>query len=59
MRIISGQYRGRHLQPPTSLGIRPTTDLAREALFNRLQHQVALSGLRVLDLFGGSGAISL
>lgn len=59
MRIIGGSLKGRRLAPPANLGIRPTTDMAREALFNILQHRVQLQGLVVLDLFGGSGAMSL
>jgi 16S rRNA (guanine966-N2)-methyltransferase len=58
MRIIAGKYGGRRWQPPAGLDFRPTTDVAREALFNHLAHRYPLPGLRVLDLFGGSGAVS-
>ncbi len=59
MRIIGGQLRGLRLNPPKNLPVRPTTDLAKEALFNILQNQVEFEGLRVLDLFSGTGNISL
>ena len=59
MRIISGAWRGRRLQGPgrKGRGIRPTSDRAREALFNILAPELA--GARVLDLFAGTGALSL
>jgi 16S rRNA (guanine(966)-N(2))-methyltransferase RsmD len=59
MRVIAGHYRGRRLQPPRNLSVRPTTDRAREALFNILQHRWSLEGIRVVDLFAGTGAVSL
>ena len=59
MRIISGKYRGRHIPVPSGFRARPTTDFAREGLFNILRHQLDLEGLRVLDLFVGTGSISL
>ena len=59
MRIIGGSLRGLRLNPPKNLPVRPTTDLAKEALFNILQNQVEFEGLRVLDLFSGTGNISL
>lgn len=59
MRIISGTFRGRQLQPPKNLPVRPTTDFARTALFNILQHQFDLEDVSVIDLFAGTGAISL
>ncbi|MBX3101797.1 MAG: 16S rRNA (guanine(966)-N(2))-methyltransferase RsmD [Bacteroidetes bacterium] len=59
MRIISGKYRGRRLQPPPGLDFRPTTDMAREALFNYLAHHHPVHNARVLDLFGGSGTVSI
>lgn len=61
MRIISGQWKGRTIEPPADCGIRPTTDRAREALFNILDHRLVYewSDVEVLDLFGGSGAVSL
>jgi len=59
LRIISGKYRGRYIPVPTGLRARPTTDFAREGLFNILANRIDFEGLRVLDLFGGSGSISL
>ncbi|MBL7951732.1 MAG: 16S rRNA (guanine(966)-N(2))-methyltransferase RsmD [Flavobacteriales bacterium] len=59
MRIVGGKYRNRRLHPPHEMEARPTTDFAKEGLFNVLQHSVALEGIRVLDLFAGTGNISL
>jgi 16S rRNA (guanine(966)-N(2))-methyltransferase RsmD len=59
MRIIAGRYKGKRIHPPKGITARPTTDFAKEALFNILQHSVALEGIRVLDLFAGAGGISL
>src|ERR1700754_506609 len=59
MRIIGGTLRGLRLNPPKNLPVRPTTDLAKEALFNILQNQIDFEGIRVLDLFSGTGNISL
>lgn len=61
MRIVGGEFRGRTLAAPKSDDIRPTTDRARESLFNILSHAYpeALDGTRVLDLFAGTGAIGL
>ncbi len=59
MRIISGKYGGRRLQPPAQMPhTRPTTDIAREGLFNILQNNIPLEGIKTLDLFGGTGTIS-
>lgn len=58
MRIISGRLKGRRLSPPKNFKARPTTDTAREALFNVLAHSVDIDELKVLDLFSGTGAIS-
>ena len=58
MRIISGTHRSRQFHIPDHLGIRPTTDFAKESLFNILQNRVDFTGLKILDLFGGSGSIS-
>lgn len=58
MRIIAGQYGGLRLSPPTSLPVRPTTDMAKEALFNILDNRVTLEGCDCLDLFAGTGSIS-
>ncbi|MDR1974356.1 MAG: 16S rRNA (guanine(966)-N(2))-methyltransferase RsmD [Bacteroidales bacterium] len=59
MRIISGKYKGRRFEAPNSIQVRPTTDMAREALFNILASQRDLDGIDVLDLFAGIGGISL
>jgi 16S rRNA (guanine966-N2)-methyltransferase len=59
MRIIGGRLRGLRLNPPNGLPVRPTTDLAKEALFNILQNQIDIEGARVLDLFSGTGNLSL
>jgi len=59
VRIIGGTHRGRVLQIPAKLPVRPTTDFAREALFNILQNQFYLPDVSFLDLFTGTGAISL
>lgn len=58
MRIISGTHRGRSFNPPKSFRSRPTTDMAREGLFNILSNTYNISGLKVIDLFAGSGGIS-
>jgi len=59
MRIISGEYGGRKINPPAKMPYtRPTTDIAKEGLFNVLQHQLDISSLKTLDLFGGTGSIS-
>ncbi|RFC65349.1 16S rRNA (guanine(966)-N(2))-methyltransferase RsmD [Fulvimarina endophytica] len=59
MRIVGGEFRGRKLETPATDEIRPTTDRARETLFNILAHreEVDLDGARVLDLFAGTGAL--
>jgi 16S rRNA (guanine966-N2)-methyltransferase len=59
MRIVGGKYRNRRLHPPKEMEARPTTDFAKEGLFNVLHHSVPLEGIRVLDLFAGTGNISL
>jgi 16S rRNA (guanine966-N2)-methyltransferase len=62
MRIVSGTYRGRALVAPKGHSTRPTADRTRQALFNVLEHAPwshGLRGLRVLDLFAGSGALGL
>lgn len=58
MRIISGKYKGRRITAPKNLPIRPTTDLAKESLFNILNNYYHFDELKVLDLFSGSGSIS-
>jgi 16S rRNA (guanine966-N2)-methyltransferase len=62
MRIVSGQYKGKPIAAPEGRSTRPTSDRAREAVFNILDHAPwapALNGARVLDLFAGSGALGL
>ena len=58
MRIISGKYGRRRFDVPTNISARPTTDMARENLFNVLGNIVDLEGKTVLDLFAGTGAMS-
>ncbi|WP_318312525.1 RsmD family RNA methyltransferase [Flagellimonas crocea] len=58
MRIISGKYKGRRLIAPKKLPVRPTTDMAKEALFNILNNRFHFDELKVLDLFSGTGNIS-
>lgn len=58
MRIISGIYKGRRLTAPKNLPVRPTTDFAKEALFNILRVRYFFEELTVLDLFSGTGNIS-
>lgn len=58
MRIISGRYKGRAIDPPRNLRARPTTDFAKENLFNVLGNLVDFEELEVLDLFAGTGSIS-
>ena len=58
MRIIGGRLKGKRIQPPAGYKARPTTDFAREGLFNVLDNEYEFEGLQVLDLFGGTGAIA-
>lgn len=58
MRIISGSHRSRQIKPPKNLPVRPTTDMAKEALFNILVNHFDLDDVMVLDLFCGTGNIS-
>ncbi len=58
MRIIRGKYKGKKLIPPKGFDARPTTDFAKEALFNILQNNYELKDSTVLDLFSGTGSIS-
>lgn len=59
MRIIGGEHGGRKFNPPSKMPYtRPTTDIAKEGLFNVLQHQLDIEELKTLDLFGGTGSIS-
>jgi 16S rRNA (guanine966-N2)-methyltransferase len=60
MRIVSGEFRGRTLTAPPGSATRPTSDRARQAVFNILEHAAwapDLDGVRVIDLFAGSGAL--
>ena len=60
MRIITGKYRGRHFEVPRSFSARPTTDFAKENLFNVLQAYIDFSDApTALDLFSGTGSITL
>lgn len=58
MRIVSGSLRGRHINPPKNFRARPTTDFAKESIFNIISNHFDFDGLRVLDLFSGTGSIS-
>jgi 16S rRNA (guanine(966)-N(2))-methyltransferase RsmD len=58
MRIISGKYKSKYLQAPKNLPVRPTTGMAKEALFNILNNLYFFSEIKVLDLFAGTGNIS-
>lgn len=58
MRIISGKYKARRITAPKKLPVRPTTDMAKEALFNILNNQYYFDDISVLDLFSGTGNIS-
>ncbi len=58
MRIISGKFKGRRISPPKNLPVRPTTDMSKEALFNVLNNHFDFEGLKILDLFSGTGNIS-
>lgn len=59
MRIISGKFKGRRLNPPGKIHARPTTDMGRESLFNLLNNEIDFTAVHVLDLFAGTGAISI
>lgn len=59
MRIIAGSLKGRRLNPPDNLPVRPTTDMARESLFNILNNYVDYEECSVMDLFAGTGAVSV
>ena len=58
MRIISGSHKGRKINPPKGLPVRPTTDFAKEGLFNILRHRFSFNTIKALDLFAGTGNIS-
>lgn len=62
MRVVAGRFRGRALQAPDDMNIRPTSDRVRESIFNILLHGIAdfsLAGARVIDLFAGTGALGI
>lgn len=59
MRIIGGTHKGKQIKTPKDLPVRPTTDFAKEALFNILANKIDFENLSVLDLFSGTGHISL
>lgn len=58
MRIVSGTHKGRRFTPPKGLPVRPTTDYAKEGLFNILNNQIEIEGASILDLFAGTGNIT-
>jgi len=58
MRIISGTFKGRRISAPKKLPVRPTTDMAKEALFNILNNTFYFDEISVIDLFAGTGSIS-
>lgn len=58
MRIIGGEFGGRRFNPPANIPARPTTELAKEGLFNILNNSTDLDGISTLDLFSGTGSIS-
>ena len=58
MRIISGKYKGKLISPPSGFKARPTTDFAKESLFNILANSYDFETIKVLDLFSGTGSIS-
>lgn len=58
MRIVSGTHKGRRITPDNKFSARPTTDFAKENIFNVLSHRVAFEGAMALDLFSGTGSIS-
>ena len=59
MRVIRGKYGKRRFDVPKNISARPTTDFARENIFNVLENLIDLEGKKALDLFAGTGAISL
>lgn len=58
MKIITGIYGGRRFEVPSKFDARPTTDLAKQALFNILQSRVDLDGINAMDMFSGTGSIA-
>lgn len=59
MRIISGKHKGRAIEVPSNFKGRPTTDFARQGLFNSLYNMIDIDGISVLELFAGTGAFAL
>jgi 16S rRNA (guanine966-N2)-methyltransferase len=59
MRIIAGEYKGHKIQVPNSKYVRPTTDRVRETLFNLLNNRIDFEGIKVLDIYAGSGSLGL
>lgn len=59
MRIISGKYKSRRISPPANITARPTTDFAKESLFNLLANRIDFEDIDMLDLFAGTGGIGL
>lgn len=58
MRVIGGKLKGLRFEPPKNIPTRPTTDFAKEGLFNTLNNSYNFENIKVLDLFGGTGSIS-
>ncbi len=58
MRIVGGIFGGRRFSPPARIPARPTTEVAKEGLFNMLNNSMDIEGLKTLDLFGGTGSIT-
>ena len=58
MRIIGGRWSGRKFHPPANIPTRPTTDFAKEAMFNMLDTYYNFDNVKYLDLFGGTGSLS-
>src|SRR5271163_4594501 len=58
MRIVGGEFGGRRFSPPARIPARPTTEVAKEGLFNMLNNIIDIEGIKTLDLFGGTGSIS-
>lgn len=58
MRIIGGEFGGRRFNPPANIPARPTTELAKEGIFNMLSNMIDFEGIATLDLFGGTGSIT-
>lgn len=59
MRIISGKFKGRRIPTPNNITARPTTDFAKEGLFNLLNNRIDFEDIDVLDLFAGTGSIGI